>query len=139
MGYRFIQASKLSEAADAFHDGIRRGMETGNNSLLAESFLGLGKVYSFRSNFRAAIDTIDIAINIFRKLKNSEKVCTITDNGVGRKMAAGLRKELDEPRGLALSFERLYLFNRSEVRIEDLKTGMRVNLKLYLDDQGRHS
>lgn len=64
---------------------------------------------------------------VFSTAKNNKIVCTITDDGIGRKLSAKTRTEAEKKksRGINLIMERMHLINRLEnrnytVSIEDL-------------------
>jgi len=67
-GYRFLGVSHLNEATDEFRRAVAIASEMHDELLLSEAFTGEARAAYYRSDFRAAIDTISFAIAYYRKM-----------------------------------------------------------------------
>lgn len=76
-GYRDIQTHRLKESMDEFHKALEAGYQLHNESLVANALTGLGRVYYYKSEFSAAIDTISLAIKLFKQLHKSRVVAEV--------------------------------------------------------------
>ena len=66
-GYRYLETSRLDEATDEFRKAVGFATELHDELKLAEAFAGVARVNYYKSNFRAAVDSVSLAIAYYKK------------------------------------------------------------------------
>ena len=74
LGNRFLFRFQPEPALEEYNEAIRIAKQRGDDLLLARGYLGAGQAIWYQNRFTRAIDTVSIAVSLFRKYQDDRDI-----------------------------------------------------------------
>lgn len=123
LGKSLAKQGKNEEALKSFESALILFKELNNSAKLANTYIGIGSIYSYQSQYEKAMKKYQIALDIFKKLGDKKGEAT-TINGIGNiytyqsqypkalemyQKSLALYQELGNKAGMGLSYNNMGL------------------------------